>query len=119
MAKDIDLLAGTKRVQHGHALMRKPVGKPAYGGAGEAIARALLGGMAGVIEKNGPTKEERARGASEGGSNGPRVLSSLADWQLNVARCRSRQPLRCRLRVFLRSARRRTIRYCLRTRTTA
>jgi hypothetical protein len=51
MAKDIDLLAGTKRQSaYSEALLRSALSaKPAYSW-GEAVARALLGGMAGHIE---------------------------------------------------------------------
>jgi spore germination cell wall hydrolase CwlJ-like protein len=51
MAKEIDLLAGTKRQSaYSEALLRSALSaKPAYSW-GEAVARALLGGMAGHIE---------------------------------------------------------------------
>jgi hypothetical protein len=49
---DIDLLAGTKRSNIANALLLQALsGKAAYGGAGEAAARALSAGIMGMIEK--------------------------------------------------------------------
>lgn len=64
---DIDLLAGTKRSNMANALLLQALsGKPAYGGAGEAAARALSAGLMGMIDKR-DAEDERARGAKEAG----------------------------------------------------
>ena len=64
MAKEIDLLAGTKRQSaYSEALLRNALSaKPAYGGIGEALARAMLGGMAGHFENQDSKENAKAWG---------------------------------------------------------
>jgi hypothetical protein len=55
---DIDMLAGTKRSNIANILLLQALGgKPAYGGAGEAAARALSAGLMGMIEKGDKNRE--------------------------------------------------------------